>query len=168
MSEGANFDTAGVTGSVVKNVTDKSSCTIEATGADFAACKSALTGGTDNRWEPGDAYEIAGQATFKAEYGFTYLGATAAAVTDYLTAMTGKLGTGTGAPTCDGGTYALCSALSVRTKPTDDQPDGTSLGVLKVRAADRERRRGHDDHRRAPGDRRPQGRRHPDGLRRPG
>ena len=134
MSEGANFESAGVSGSVVTNLTDKSSCTIEGAGTDYAVCASALSGGTDNRWEPGDAYEIAGQSTVKAEYGYTYLGSSTAAVTDYLTAMVGKLATGTGAPSCEEETAALCSALSVRTKPTDDQPDGTSLGVLKVRA----------------------------------
>ncbi|QIK65874.1 calcium-binding protein [Nocardioides sp. HDW12B] len=146
MSPGANFDKAGLVGSVVKNLTDKSECKIATATADSLTCGTAgLEKGTDNRWEPGDAYEIPGAATFQASYAFSLLGTatTPLSVTAYVgddddettpANLVGKLGTGANAPTCDTAKRALCAALSLRTKPTDDQPDGTALGVLKLSA----------------------------------
>ena len=92
---GSRFDELELTGTTVRNTTDGSSCVVASATADTVTCAAALTGGTANRWAPGDAYEIAGFsiARFDLDYELSadLAQGTAATVEAYVDGLAGAL-----------------------------------------------------------------------------
>lgn len=67
------FDTLGIEGGTVENLTDAFTCAITATEGNTATCGTAPTDGVRNRWLAEDRYEITGVAAAQLDAAFSLL-----------------------------------------------------------------------------------------------